>query len=194
MHLETTTMYGWCHHNTPNGLIPLCTCSYMAYILHRTFTAPQGADCSGRQTESWDPRCTFPLCSLTSNSPSTLSPANRPHPPLGRRTISAPLQAEVERRHRCGGSMWSALQLCRTKYSIHELCVWVLLKYCSTYIMKSTLLSSAALPRGVSVFLAVWCGITSNNGSCICFWWAISAPVAIIIYILSCERAVMPNI
>lgn len=61
-----------------------------------------------------------PLCPRF-QSPSTLSPADRPHPPLGRRTILAPLHAEVEQWHCCRGSMWSALQLCRTQYSIHEL-------------------------------------------------------------------------
>lgn len=35
--------------------------------------------------------------------------------PWARRTISAPLQTEVEQQHRCGGSMWSALQLHCTK-------------------------------------------------------------------------------
>lgn len=49
---------------------------------------------------------------------------------------------------RAAALLWSAHQLCRT---IHELCVWVLLKYCSTYIMKSTLLSLEALPKEGSV-------------------------------------------
>lgn len=84
--------------------------------------------------------------------PPTLSPPSRPHPPLGRRTISAPLQAEVEQQqHRCGGSMWSALQLYREKYTTHELCVGAAEILFNLYNKKGTLLSCAALPKEGSV-------------------------------------------
>lgn len=43
---ECSCASGKCgYHRAPMGVIPLCTCSYMAYLLDRTFTAPQGADC-----------------------------------------------------------------------------------------------------------------------------------------------------
>lgn len=77
-----------------------------------------------------------------SNNPPTLSPPSRPHPALGKRTISAPLQAEVKQQHCCGGS-------CDVLSNMSH--VWVLLRCYSTYIIKSTLLSFAALPEEGSV-------------------------------------------
>jgi len=48
---------------------PLCTCSDVAYLLERTCTAPRGADCSERQTESRDPWCSFPPAASFRSAP-----------------------------------------------------------------------------------------------------------------------------
>lgn len=156
VHLETGTC-GWCHHRAPTGFIPLCTCSYMAYLLDRTFTAPQGADCSGRQTESWDPWCTFPLCSLppapSFQSPHTLSPPN--HPPTttipwaeGLFQLHFKLRSSSSTAVEAPCDLLSNSAVQNTWYTSR---VWELLKHCSTYIIKSTFLSCAALPKERSV-------------------------------------------
>lgn len=177
MHVETTKC-SWCHHYASVGLIPQCTCSYMAYIWHRTFIAPQGADCSGRQTESWDPWCTFPLCALTSNSPPPCAQQTAPTLPWaeGLSQLHSTLRSSggTAAEAPCDLLSNSAAQNTRSTS-----CVWVLLKYCSTYIMKSTLLSSAALPRGVGVFLAPWCGIADIMEVVGRFVFGSSVPVSI---------------
>lgn len=89
-----------------------------------------------------------------SNKPPTLSPPSRPHPPLGRRTISAPFQAEVKLHHCCGGSKWCALQ--------HEPCVGAAEMLFNLYNKKYIAFFCSFTQRGVSVFLAVWHGIATR--------------------------------
>lgn len=96
--------------------------------------------------------------------------------PWARRTISAPLQTEVEQQHRCGGSMWSALQLHCTKKKKkkqkYTSGVWVLLKYCLTYIIKKVhrFLEQRYPKRGQCVFsCTVWDSEWIHDGSRICF-------------------------
>lgn len=68
----------------------------MTYLHNRTFAAPQGADCSEGQTESWDPWCSFPLCFLSLRmQPSTLSPQTAPTLPLAERPFQLQFGAEV---------------------------------------------------------------------------------------------------
>lgn len=80
------TMCVVCHHATPTGFIPpLCTSRYMAYLPRRTSPAPRGADCSGRQTESWDPRRTFTPSPLV--PPTPCAPLPPPCPQLTAPTL-----------------------------------------------------------------------------------------------------------
>lgn len=151
------TLYIWKQNWAPLGNIPPWTCSYMSYLLDRTFTAPQRLF----REANWVMGPLMLISPLLPHSctqllipPDHVPTKNLPQPPLGSRTISASLQAEVEQQHHCGGFMWSALQLCCTQYMS---CVWVLLKCCSTYIMTSTLLSFVVL----CMFLAL-CGETAN--------------------------------
>lgn len=130
------------------GPIPLSTYSYMAYLQDRTFTAPQGADRTETQTEAWDPCCAFPLCSfpLASSFHYLL-----PHPHQAASTLpwAEGLFQLLFKLRSNSSSAVNALQLRRARYTSR---VWVLLlKRCSTYIIKSTLLSFAALPKVGSV-------------------------------------------
>lgn len=157
MHLQTRNC-GLCHHKAPQGPIPLCTCSYMAYLLNRTFTAPQGADCSDRQTESWEPQYTLalpPFCTLLP------TPPPRPH----QMAPTLPWAEELFQLHfklRSRGStsveapcdLLSNSAVQNTRYTS---CVWVLLKYCSTYIIKYIPFLCSITQRGASVFLS-WQG------------------------------------
>ncbi len=137
--LETTEC-GWCHQGGSHG--PFFPCVHaatwptyrMELLQPLRVQIVQGAKLSHGTHDAHFP---------SAISPPLLSPPTPP-PCLGRRTISAPLQAEVEQQHCCGGSMWSALQLCRANCTSSWSRVWVLLKYCSTYITESTLLSCAA--------------------------------------------------
>lgn len=117
--LETRKCVWW-HHRAPMGFIPLCTCSYMAYLL---LQAPQGADCSGRQTESWDPWCTFSLCSLYFQPP-TLYPHPVPPPSPGQKNYFSSTSSWGQ----AAAPMWmlhviGSPTLPYKKHTAHELCV-----------------------------------------------------------------------
>lgn len=103
----------------------------MAYLRDRTFIAPQGADCSEAQTDSWDlwcslHLCSFPPCTQLPGHPTTTNPVpTKPPPctPLGGETISAPVRAEVENQQQ--------QRLCFRAFQLycahHASCVWELL-------------------------------------------------------------------
>lgn len=129
----------------------------MAYLLQRTFTAPRVQIVQGGKLSHGTHDAYFP------SAPSH-PPPRHPVPWQTAPTLrkAGPFQLHSKLRLSSGTAAEALCHLlsnATVRNAQYRACVWVLLKYCSTYIMESTLLSSAALPRGVSVFLAVWCGI-----------------------------------
>lgn len=126
----------WKPEFTPGPYSPVYM-QLLGLLSRPNFHSPSG--CRLFREANWvmGPLHSFPLCSNP-----TLSPPNRPHPPLGRRTISASLQAEVEQQHRCGGSVWSAL---------HEVCVGAAELLLNLYNKKCIAFFGASVWEGVFV-------------------------------------------
>lgn len=123
----------------------------MAYLLDRTFKAPQGADCSERQLSHGTHDAHFP------SAPSPLHPASPPCPHQTAPTLpwaEGLFQLHFKRRSSSSTAAEAPCDLLSNsavQNTGYTSCVWVLLKCCSTYIIKSTLLSGATLPKEGSV-------------------------------------------
>lgn len=180
LNVTTLCICGGCHHRAPMGLISwvhAATWPTYEFLQPLRVQIVQGGKLSHGTHDAHFPSApSLPSNPLTTT---TLSPPNRPHPPLGRRTISAPLQAEVEQQRCCsGGSMWSALQLRRTEYKIRERCVGAAGVLFNLYNKKYIAFLQHYPNRGQCVFsCVVW--DCQYDGSWICFWCASSAPVSI---------------